>query len=83
VEATTGWLETYPVPHATPWNTVLDLEKQVLQRHGTPERTESGNGTHFRNSLIDTWAKSMAQSGCITSPTRCQPLGKPNDAVDC
>ncbi|GAB0209618.1 hypothetical protein GRJ2_003427500 [Grus japonensis] len=57
VEATTGWLETYPVPHATAWNTILGLEKQVLWRHGTPERIESDNGTHFRNNLIDTWAK--------------------------
>ncbi|KAK4823344.1 hypothetical protein QYF61_001621 [Mycteria americana] len=47
VEATTGWLETYPVPHATTQNTVLDLEKQVLRQHGTPERTESDNRTHF------------------------------------
>ncbi|KAJ7405147.1 hypothetical protein BTVI_70009 [Pitangus sulphuratus] len=30
VEATTGWLETYPVPHTTAWNTILGLEKQVL-----------------------------------------------------
>ena len=30
IEATTGWLETYPVPHATAWNTILGLEKQVL-----------------------------------------------------
>ncbi|KAK4810662.1 hypothetical protein QYF61_007462 [Mycteria americana] len=57
VEATTGWLETYPVPHATSRNTILGLEKQVLWRHGTPERIESDNGTHFRNNLIDTWAK--------------------------
>ncbi|KAF4789322.1 hypothetical protein TURU_152341 [Turdus rufiventris] len=28
VEATTGWLETYLVPHATAWNTILGLEKQ-------------------------------------------------------
>ncbi|RMC09855.1 hypothetical protein DUI87_13642 [Hirundo rustica rustica] len=40
VEATTGWLETYPVPHATAWNSILGLEKQVLWRHGTPERIE-------------------------------------------
>ncbi|GAB0205217.1 hypothetical protein GRJ2_002987300 [Grus japonensis] len=57
VEVTTGWLETYPVPHATARNTILGLEKQVLWRHGTPERTESDNRTHFRNNLIDTWAK--------------------------
>ncbi|KAK4832349.1 hypothetical protein QYF61_021878 [Mycteria americana] len=30
VEATTGWLETYPVPRATAQNTILGLEKQVL-----------------------------------------------------
>ncbi|GAB0189131.1 hypothetical protein GRJ2_001378400 [Grus japonensis] len=57
VEATTGWLETYPVPHATARNTILGLEKQVLWRHGTPGRIESDNGTHFRNNLTDTWAK--------------------------
>ncbi|GAB0208489.1 hypothetical protein GRJ2_003314600 [Grus japonensis] len=57
VEATTGWLETYPVPHATARNTILGLEKQVLWRHGTPERIESDNGTHFQDNLIDSWAK--------------------------
>ncbi|XP_058276310.1 uncharacterized protein LOC131378536 [Hirundo rustica] len=57
VEATTGWLETYPVPHATARNTILGLEKQVLWRHGTPERIESDNGTHFKNSLINNWAR--------------------------
>ncbi|GAB0207918.1 hypothetical protein GRJ2_003257500 [Grus japonensis] len=57
MEATTGWLETYPVPHATARNTILGLEKQVLWQHGTPERIESDNGTHFWNNLIDTWAK--------------------------
>ncbi|KAK4806844.1 LOW QUALITY PROTEIN: hypothetical protein QYF61_012565 [Mycteria americana] len=30
VETTTRWLETYPVPHATDWNTILGLGKQVL-----------------------------------------------------
>ncbi|KAM9591484.1 uncharacterized protein ACIBXB_006281 [Morphnus guianensis] len=57
VEATTGWLETYPVSHATAQNTILGLEEKVLWRHSTPERIESDNGTHFRNNLIDTWAK--------------------------
>ncbi|XP_074717912.1 uncharacterized protein LOC141940628 [Strix uralensis] len=57
VEATTGWLETYPVSHATARNTILGLEERVLWRHGTPERIESDNGTHFRNNLIDAWAE--------------------------
>jgi len=30
VEASTGWLKTYPVAHATTRNTILGLEKQVL-----------------------------------------------------
>ncbi|TRZ05527.1 hypothetical protein HGM15179_020368 [Zosterops borbonicus] len=57
VEATTGWLETHPVSHATARNTILDLEKQVLWSHSTPERIESDNGTHFKNNLIKTWAR--------------------------
>uniref|UniRef100_A0A8C0ENN5 ribonuclease H n=1 Tax=Bubo bubo TaxID=30461 RepID=A0A8C0ENN5_BUBBB len=57
VEATTGWLETYPVSHATARNTILGLEERVLWRHGTPERIESDNGTHFRNNLINAWAE--------------------------
>jgi len=57
VEAITGWLETYPVSHATTWNTILGLEKQVLWRHCTPERNESEIGTHFQNNLMDTQAK--------------------------
>ncbi|RMC09625.1 hypothetical protein DUI87_13411 [Hirundo rustica rustica] len=57
VEATTVWLETYPVSHATARNTILGLEKQILWRHGIPERTESDNGTSFKNSLINNWAR--------------------------
>ncbi|RMC07997.1 hypothetical protein DUI87_15469 [Hirundo rustica rustica] len=57
VEATIGWLETYPVPHTTAWNTMVGLEKQILWRHGTLERIESDNGTHFKNSLINTWPR--------------------------
>ncbi|RMC21940.1 hypothetical protein DUI87_02811 [Hirundo rustica rustica] len=57
VEATTGWLETYPVPHTTACNTILGLEKQVLWMHDTPERIESDNGTCFKNSLITSWAR--------------------------
>ena len=54
VEATTGWLEAYAVPRATTQNTILGLKKQVLWQHITPERSESGNGTHFKNSLVNT-----------------------------
>ncbi|KAK4815593.1 hypothetical protein QYF61_004808 [Mycteria americana] len=55
VEATTGWLETMAPCHCL--EHYLGLEKQVLWRHGTPERTESDNGTHFQNYFVDTWAK--------------------------
>jgi len=54
VEATTRWLETYPVPHATAKKTIMGLKKQVLWRHRTPERTESDVGTQFQNKLMDT-----------------------------
>jgi len=57
VEATTGWLETYPVPHVTAWNTIVGLEHQELWQQGILERIESGNGTYSQNNLIDTWAK--------------------------
>ncbi|KAK4815836.1 hypothetical protein QYF61_008439 [Mycteria americana] len=65
VEATTGWLESYPVPHATARNTILGLEKQVLWQHGTPERIESDNGTHFQNNLTDTRAKEHGPGGWV------------------
>lgn len=47
VDANTRQLETYPVPHAITWNTILALEKQILWQHGTPERTEADNRSHF------------------------------------
>lgn len=34
VEATTGWLETYPVKCTTARNIVLGLERQTLWQHG-------------------------------------------------
>jgi len=83
VEATAAWLETYPVPHATARNTMLGLEKQVLRRHGTPERTESNNGTHFCNSLIDTGPKKTVLSGCITSRTTHQRLERSGSTMGC
>lgn len=39
------------------WITILWLEKQILQQHSTLERTESNNGTNFKNNLVDTWAR--------------------------
>ncbi|RMC21602.1 hypothetical protein DUI87_02469 [Hirundo rustica rustica] len=76
VEATTGWLETYPVPHATARNTILGLEKQILWRHGTPERTESDNGTHFKNSLINTWAREHGIEWAYHIPYHAPAAGK-------
>ncbi|KAF4794070.1 uncharacterized protein K02A2.6-like protein [Turdus rufiventris] len=57
VEATTRWLENYPVPHTTVQNTILGLEKQVIWSHSIPEKIKSDNTTHFKNSLINTWAR--------------------------
>ncbi|RMC09840.1 hypothetical protein DUI87_13627 [Hirundo rustica rustica] len=76
VEATTGWLETYPVPHATAWNSILGLEKQVLWRHGTPERIESDNGTHFKNGLINTRAREHGIEWIYHIPYHAPAVGK-------
>ncbi|RMC05618.1 hypothetical protein DUI87_17708 [Hirundo rustica rustica] len=76
VEATTGWLETYLVPHAIARNTILGLEKQILWRHGTPERTESDNGTHFMNSLINTWAREHGTEWVYHIPYHAPAAGK-------
>ncbi|RMC12135.1 hypothetical protein DUI87_11270 [Hirundo rustica rustica] len=76
VEATTGWLETYLVPHATTPNTILSLEKQILWRHGTPERIESDNRTHFKNSLINTWVREHAIEWVYHIPYHAPAAGK-------
>ncbi|KAJ7415469.1 hypothetical protein BTVI_38054 [Pitangus sulphuratus] len=76
VETTTGWLETHPMPHATAQNTILGLEKQVLWQHGTLERTESDNGTHFKNSLIDTWAREHSIEWVYHIPYHAPAAGK-------
>ncbi|RMC21667.1 hypothetical protein DUI87_02535 [Hirundo rustica rustica] len=76
VEATTGWLETYPVSHATAQNIILGLEKQILWRHGTPERIESDNGTHFKNSLINTWAREHGIEWVYHTPYHAPAAGK-------
>lgn len=74
MEATTAWLETYPFPNATASNTILDLAKQVLWQHGTPERTESDNGTHFQNNLLTTWAKEHGIEWVYHIASHAQPL---------
>ncbi|KAK4810878.1 hypothetical protein QYF61_013286 [Mycteria americana] len=73
VEATTGWLETYPVPHATARKTILGLEKEVLWQHGTPERIESDNSLLCWSALSQTthsklllpWAKANPFVGLL------------------
>ncbi|KAF4798910.1 uncharacterized protein TURU_059513 [Turdus rufiventris] len=76
VEATIGWLETYPVPHANAWNIILGLEKQVLWRHGTPERIESDNETNFKNSLINIWAREQGPEWVYRIPYHALVAGK-------
>ncbi len=52
----------------------LDLAKQVLWQHGTPERTESDNGTHFQNNLLTTWAKEHGIKWVYHIASHAQPL---------
>ena len=66
VEATTRWLETYHVPHATAQSTILGLEKQALRLHDTLEKNETNNGIHFTESqgLEGTSRDHRAQPPC-------------------
>lgn len=82
VEETTGWLEIYPMPHATTWNIILGLEKQNLWQQGTPESTESDNETHFHKNLMDTWAKEHDIGYIYHILYHIQALGKLNDTMD-
>lgn len=72
-EATTGWLETHPVPRATAQNALPDLEKQ---QRGTAERTESDNGTRFKTNLLDAWAKEHGIESVYHIPHHAPAFGK-------
>lgn len=80
VKTTSGWLQTCPVSLVTVQDTVLGLENKPWG-HSTPEKIESANGTHLQNNPIDTWAKKLALSGFITSPTMDQPLQRLSEGM--
>jgi len=67
---------TNSVQHDTAWNNVLGLEKQILQQHGTPERTESDNRTPFLNNLTATWAKEHGIEWVYPIPCHAAASGK-------
>ena len=54
----------------------MGLEKQVLWQHNTPGRIESDNGTHFKNSLINTWAKDHGIKWIYRIPYHAPAFGK-------
>ncbi|KAJ7407376.1 hypothetical protein BTVI_63414 [Pitangus sulphuratus] len=56
VEATTGWLKTYPVPHA-PEIPSWALKSKSCGDMAPQSKMESDSGTHFKNSLVTTWAR--------------------------
>ncbi|RMC16243.1 hypothetical protein DUI87_08458 [Hirundo rustica rustica] len=76
VEATTGWLETYPVPHATARNTILGLEKQffggMVPLRGLSQTMELIS----RTASSTTGLGNTALSGCTISPIMHQLQGK-------
>ncbi|RMC16597.1 hypothetical protein DUI87_06534 [Hirundo rustica rustica] len=57
VEATTRWLETYPVPHATARNTILGLESKSCGDMVPLRGLSLTTGLISKNSLINTWAR--------------------------
>lgn len=76
VEASTTWLETYSVPHATACKAILGLEKQVWWWHESPDRTESDNGNHFKNTLVNSWAKDHGIEWIYHIPCHAPSFGK-------
>jgi len=47
VDTTTGWLETYPVLHATIWNTILGLETKSYGNIAPPKEMSQTTGLTF------------------------------------
>lgn len=52
MEITTGWMEIYPVPLVTTWNTTWTL-KSKSYGDTAPQKK-------FPNNLIDTWAEELS-----------------------
>ncbi|RMC01116.1 hypothetical protein DUI87_22382 [Hirundo rustica rustica] len=76
VEATTGWLETYPVPHATARNTILGLENKFFGGMVPPRELSQTMELISRTASSTTGLGSMALSGCTISPIMHQLQGK-------
>ncbi|GAB0189110.1 mitochondrial enolase superfamily member 1 [Grus japonensis] len=92
-----GWLQQWkrsnwqcrgkPIWAAPLWQDIAArleklVVKQVLWRHGTPGRIESDNGTHFRNNLIDTWAKEHGIEWVYHIPYHAPASGKIESDMD-
>ncbi|PKU28243.1 hypothetical protein llap_21453 [Limosa lapponica baueri] len=71
VEATTEWLETYPVPLPRTLSWAL---KSKSCGDMAPQKELSG--THFQNSLIDTWAKERGIEWVYHIPCHAAASGK-------
>ncbi|KAK4829025.1 LOW QUALITY PROTEIN: hypothetical protein QYF61_001800 [Mycteria americana] len=79
VEATTGWLETYPVPHATARTLSWALKSKSCG--DTAPQIESDNRTHFQNNLIGTWAKQHGIEWVFAGSHRVSPSPSQTNAV--
>lgn len=75
VETIPGRPDTHPAPGTTAQNTILGLEKQVLQQHGTPEGTESDNISKLV-SQTDTRARMHKTEGVYPIPYHVPAPGK-------
>lgn len=77
---TAGWLETYPVPHATAWNTTLGLEKQscrdmVLWKNWLRQQDSFQKHPHRHLGHSIEWVHN--------TPYHTPVLGKLNCTMDC
>ncbi|RMC19224.1 hypothetical protein DUI87_03829 [Hirundo rustica rustica] len=83
VEATMGWLETYPVPHATAWNTILGLETKSCGGMVPPRELSQTTGLISRTALLTPGLGNMALSGCTIFPTMHPLQAKWRDTMHC
>lgn len=68
--------------YSTTWNTMLTLEKQALWQCGSTERIDSNNGTYFKNSLMNTWAREYSIEWVYHIPCHAPALRKLHDTMD-
>lgn len=59
IDTFSKWTEVFPCTHSNALSVAKALVKEIIPRHGIPERIYSDNGAHFVNQLITTIGKQL------------------------